>query len=238
MKRKFVLIAVVLLSLGVLAGYEYKESINREKEFVLTDLVFNALRIAHYDKKIIDDEFSRQVFDLYIERLDYTKKFLLKKDIDRLRQYRDKIDDELKTNSSEFFELSAELINQRIDDAEKYYKEILAEPFDYKKNEYIEVDDKKNDWAEDETALRDSWRKALKYQTLLEINTKLELQETAKEKNDTTIEQKSFEEIEKAAREKVRKRNEDWFRRLKQVEHFDRLSTFLNAIANDYDPHT
>lgn len=238
MKRKFVLIAVVLLSLGVLAGYEYKESINREKEFVLTDLVFNALRIAHYDKKIIDDEFSRQVFDLYIERLDYTKKFLLKKDIDRLRQYRDKIDDELKTNSSEFFELSAELINQRIDDAEKYYKEILAQPFDYKKNEYIEVDDKKNDWAEDETALRDSWRKALKYQTLLEINTKLELQETAKEKNDTTIEQKSFEEIEKAAREKVRKRNEDWFRRLKQVEHFDRLSTFLNAIANDYDPHT
>ena len=238
MKRKFVLIAVVLLSLGVLAGYEYKESINREKEFVLTDLVFNALRIAHYDKKIIDDEFSRQVFDLYIERLDYTKKFLLKKDIDRLRQYRDKIDDELKTNNSEFFELSAELINQRIDDAEKYYKEILAQPFDYKKNEYIEVDDKKNDWAEDETALRDSWRKALKYQTLLEINTKLELQETAKEKNDTTIEQKSFEEIEKAAREKVRKRNEDWFRRLKQVEHFDRLSTFLNAIANDYDPHT
>jgi carboxyl-terminal processing protease len=238
MKRKFVLIAVVLLSLGVLAGYEYKESINREKEFVLTDLVFNALRIAHYDKKIIDDEFSRQVFDLYIERLDYTKKFLLKNDIERLRQYRDKIDDELKTNSSEFFELSAELINQRIDDAEKYYKEILAQPFDYKKNEYIEVDDKKNDWAEDETALRDSWRKALKYQTLLEINTKLDLQETAKEKNDTTIEQKSFEEIEKAAREKVRKRNEDWFRRLKQVEHFDRLSTFLNAIANDYDPHT
>jgi carboxyl-terminal processing protease len=238
MKRKFVLIAVVLLSLGVLAGYEYKESINREKEFVLTDLVFNALRIAHYDKKIIDDEFSRQVFDLYIERLDYTKKFLLKNDIERLRQYRDKIDDELKTNSSEFFELSAELINQRIDDAEKYYKEILAQPFDYKKNEYIEVDDKKNDWAEDETALRDSWRKALKYQTLLEINSKLELQETAKEKNDTTIEQKSFEEIEKAAREKVRKRNEDWFRRLKQVEHFDRLSTFLNAIANDYDPHT
>jgi len=186
----------------------------------------------------MDDEFSRQVFDLYLERLDFTKKFLLKADVDKLKKYRDDLDDELRKNSTEFFDLSVQLIEKRIDEAEAYYKDILSKPFDYEKNEYIEVDDKKNDWAANKKALKNAWRKALKYQTLLEIDRKMKLQEEAEAKNDTTVEQKSFEELEKAAREKVRKRNEDWFRRLHQVEHFDRLSTFLNAIANDYDPHT
>jgi len=49
---------------------------------------------------------------------------------------------------------------------------------------------------------------------------------------------KSFAELEKDAREKVLKRNDDWFRRLSQVEHFDRLTNFLNSIATYYDPHT
>lgn len=238
MKFKIIIIAIVVLSIGATAAYTYQEKINTQKEYVVTDLVATALRIAHYDKKAINDEFSQQVFDTYLERLDFTKKFLYQKDVDALMKYKNKIDDQLEEHSTEFFDLSVKLINQRTKEAKEFYQEILKNPFDYTKNEKIEIDDKKNDWAANKAELKDSWRKALKYQTLLEIDKKLTLQEKAKEDNDTTIKQLSFEEIESAARAKVLKRNEDWFRRLNQIEHFDRLANFLNAIANTYDPHT
>ena len=238
MKHRIILLLSIIISVGVLAAYKYQEKINKEKELVVSDLVVGALQIAHYDKKAINDKFSQQVFDLYLERLDFTKKFLLQEDVDQLKKYRNKIDDELKVKNMEFFELSVEMINNRITEAEAYYQEILAKPFDYKKNETIQIDDKKNKWATNEKELKDSWRKALKYQTLLEIDRNLTNQEKAAEKNDTTVEQKSFETIESEARAKVLKRNKDWFRRLNQIEHFDRLSNYLNVIANVYDPHT
>ena len=238
MKRRIIVLLAVVISIGVLAAYKYQEKINREKEYVVSDLVVSALNIAHYDKKKIDDDFSQKVFDMYLERLDYTKKFLLKEDVEALKHYRNSIDDELKAHNTEFFELSVKLINKRQSEAEAYYKEILVKPFDYQKNEKIEVDDKKNDWSANKAELKESWRKALKYQTLLEIDRKMTNLEKAKEKNDTTVAQKSFEVIEKDARAKVLKRNKDWFRRINQIEHFDRLSNYLNVISNNYDPHT
>jgi len=238
MKRRIIVLLAVVISIGVLAAYKYQEKINREKEYVVSDLVVSALNIAHYDKKKIDDDFSQKVFDMYLERLDYTKKFLLKEDVEALKHYRNSIDDELKAHNTEFFELSVKLINKRQSEAEAYYQEILVKPFDYQKNEKIEVDDKKNDWSANKAELKESWRKALKYQTLLEIDRKMTNLEKAKEKNDTTVAQKSFEVIEKDARAKVLKRNKDWFRRINQIEHFDRLSNYLNVISNNYDPHT
>jgi carboxyl-terminal processing protease len=101
-----------------------------------------------------------------------------------------------------FFEISVQLIEKRIDEAEQYYQEILASPFDFTKKEEIQLDDEKNEFAKNTTELRDSWRKALKYQTLLEINTKMDIQEQALEDNDTTVEQRSFAELEEAARQK------------------------------------
>lgn len=239
MRRKIVLIVISIVTIGILGAYKIQESIiNKKKEFVVTDLVVNALRIAHYEKKDLDDKFSADVYDTYIERLDYTKKFLLASDIEKLSKYRLLIDDQLKSNSTEFFDLSVSLIELRTREAESYYQEILAKPFDFTKKEKIELDDEKNKFASSVSELKDDWRKALKYQTLAEINSKLNIQEDALKKNDTTIVQKSFDEIEKEAREKVMKRNDDWFKRLEQIEHFDRLTVFLNSIANLYDPHS
>lgn len=238
MKRRIIIFVAAIVTIASFGAYKYQDTVNKQKEYVVSDLVVNALRIAHYDKLDYNDKFSNDVFDLYLERLDYTKKFLLASDIEKLNKYRNLIDDELKTNGTEFFDLSVELITKRTKEAEKYYKDILSKPFDLTIKERIQLDDEKNSFCKNESDLKDSWRKALKYQVLLEINSALKIQEDAKEKNDTTVQQKSFETIEQEARDKVRKRNEDWFSRLNQVEHFDRLSNYLNAIANIYDPHT
>lgn len=239
MKKRFIIGSAIVISIGILAAYTFNTKADeKKKEDIITDLIINGLQIAHYENIKIDDNFSKEFFDSYLKSLDYTKKFLLKSDVDQLMQYRDKIDDQLKAKDSKFFELSNEMIEKRVSEASKYFPEILEKPFDYTTNEVIELDDEKNQWCETVDQLKNEWRKSLKYQVISEIDQQLTIQEKAAEKNDTTVKTKTFDEIEKAAREKVLKRNKDWFHRLEQIEHFDRLSMFLNTFAASYDPHT
>ena len=142
MKRKILLLSALIVSLGFLVAYKYQEVVNNQKEEIVTDLVVNALNIAHYDRKLMDDNFSREVFEKYLEQLDFSKKFFIKEDVDALIKYRDLIDDELKEHKVDFFELSLKLMSERIVEAESYYKEILSKPFDFDVDESIEVDRK------------------------------------------------------------------------------------------------
>ena len=72
------------------------------------------------------------------------------------------IDDELNVFSLEFFNVSLELINKRVKQISENYKEILDSPFDYTKDEYIEIDGKKSNYAADDNGLKENWRKFLK----------------------------------------------------------------------------
>jgi len=49
---------------------------------------------------------------------------------------------------------------------------------------------------------------------------------------------KSFDELEKLAREKVLKQNRDWFTRLNQQEADDDFAIYVNAVTQAIDPHT
>ncbi len=238
MRKRIIQLLVLILPLGLIAAYKTYSEGQKEKEEIVTELVISGLKYAHYNNNKIDDEFSKKVYKTYIERLDYTKKFLLSSDIDQLKMYKTKIDDDINNRSSAFLDLSNRLITKRINDAKAYYKDILSHKFDFTKEENIELDDSKTSFKKDANELKESWRKALKYQVLLELNTKLEIQKKAKEKNDTSIVQKSFDELEAEARKKVEKRNKDYFHRLSQLEQKDRYNILMNSISMSFDPHT
>jgi len=238
MRKRLIQLLVLILPLGLIAAYKTYSEGQKDKEKIVTELVVSGLRYAHYNNNKIDDEFSKKVYKTYLERLDYTKKFLLQEDVDLLSKYETSIDDEIQMKSSEFLDLSNRLITKRIKEAEAYYQEILDKEFDFTKDEEIQLDDSKSGFKADIAALKESWRKALKYQVLLELTTKLEIQEKAKEKNDTSVAQLSFEELEKNARAKVKKRNKDYFHRLSQLERKDRYNNLMNAVSMSFDPHT
>jgi len=239
MRKRILISLTILLPLGLLLAFSINNSQEEtKKELYLTDLVLSSLKYVHYEHKTIDDDFSRRVYKLYLEHLDYTKKFLLASDVARLKAYETKIDDDLNHNTQYFFNLSYDLITKRTNDAEAYYQEILDKPFDFDKQEMLELDDEKNAWAESTADLKEAWRKSLKYQVMRDVYNKMDIQEKALEKNDTTVKQKTFEELEAAARKKVRKQNKDYFRRLGQLERKDYYTLFLNAINGSYDPHT
>lgn len=231
-------IALLAITATFLFGFAVKDYGQEKKNEILMEVIIQSLNSGHYSTNPLNDEFSEKTYDLYLERMDYSKRFLLAQDVDLLNKYRTKIDNEIQNKSYDFFKLSNNILEGRINESRKFYKNILSKPFDFSVKETVETDPEKLDFAASKDELKERWRKILKRATLARVVNMLETQETALADNDETVEIKSFEEIEKEAREKVLKSHDDWFRRLDQLDENDRLSTYINAIANIFDPHT
>ncbi|MCC9166889.1 carboxy terminal-processing peptidase [Pontibacter harenae] len=191
---------------------------------------------GHYNPEKLNDAFSKKAFKLYLNRLDFNKKYLLASDVAELRKYELAIDDQLQKGSYELFDKSADLIEQRVKESQAYYKEILAQPFDFTKNETIELDGEKLKFASTREELKNEWRKQLKYQTLTRLAEMVSEQEKSAGKEGA--EAKTMEQMEKESREQVLKLYNDYYTRLLKTKRDDRRSNYINAILNVYDPHT
>ena len=209
-----------------------------EKNQILLDMLMSVLNQAHYNPLKVDDEFSEKAYNLYIKRLDASKKFLMQTDIEALSKYRKSIDDEINNGSFEFYKLSADIIRSRINEKENWSKEILSNPFNYSIDEEYETDGEKLNYATSEEELKAEWRKMLKYQTLSRLDEMLTSQEKAKAKKDSVFTEKSYDSLEVDARRKTLKANVDWFKRLNKITLKDRFSAYVNTITGLYDPHT
>ena len=206
-----------------------------DKEAILARTILGGLEQLHYAPKDIDDQFSESLYTFYLQRLDGAKRWLTQKDIEQLEPYIYQIDDELLFGDYEFFNKSIELLKNGLKKTQTYYREILAEPFDFNVTETYELEGDKRDFAPNDEALRDQWRRAMKYETLIRLSDKLEQQ---KEGKDSTLLDKTFEELEAQAREDVLKLYDDWYTRLERRKRSDYIEIYLNAIANLFDPHT
>jgi carboxyl-terminal processing protease len=234
LKNKKLLYLIPVLSIALFSFSYYALS---EKDEAIDQIIMQSLNNIHYSPLEVNDKFSEKVFKLYMKRLDYNKKFLIQSDVDELKKYDRSIDDDINNARFNFFEKSYEIINKRIDEAKEYYKEILSKPFDFTKDENLQLDPEKLNFCKSKEDLKEAWRKTLKYQTLAKFYDLVENQEKAKEKSDT-VKIKSKEELEVEARKKVLKSNDDWFKRLKDFNRNDRLSIYFNSITGIYDPHT
>lgn len=231
-KKSLLMGSVILLSSFGFAKYFF------DKNTIILDMVFTGLNNAHYSPLKMNDEFSEKAYDLYIKRLDYSKKFLLQSDVDILAQYRKDLDNQILAQNHIMYNKSVELINKRIKEKEAWYKAFLAQPMDYKVDEEYETDGEKLAFMKTEAELKREWEKMIKYQVLSRMDDMLEKQEKAKEKKDTLFKFRSLDSIEVDARKKTLKANEDWFKRLYKFSNKDRFAQYVNAIAKVYDPHT
>ena len=209
-----------------------------DKNDIIFELLFGSLNQNHYSPVKIDDTFSEKLFDIYIKRLDYTKKFLLQSDIDELAKYRRDLDNQLLNQKHDFYSKSIELFTKRVKEKENWSKLLLAKPLEFNSIEEYETDYEKTTFAKTETDLMNEWRKMIKYQVLARLDEMLDKQEKAIEKKDTTFKIKSFDSLEVEARRKTLKANEDWLKRINKTTPRERFSTFANAITAVYDPHT
>ncbi|MEM9920361.1 MAG: S41 family peptidase, partial [Bacteroidota bacterium] len=224
-----------IIAVAFLIGAAYYPSPNNaEKEVVLMQTILSGLNQLHYRPQAIDDDFSGKLYDLFVERLDGGKRWMTQEDFDQLKKYRLQLDDDANIGSFEFFDLATKLLSARIDETEAYYKEFLSEPFDFTKDEAIELDGEKKEYASSSKELREYWRKSMKYETLVRLNNKLKEQKELEEGE----EKKSYDVLEKEAREAVKETYDDWYQRISKRRRSDYMSDYLNTMTNIFDPHT
>ncbi len=244
MKTKFKLstafLAIVLLinSFAIEASTKIKIPNNDpEKDKVIIYVLKNVLSRLHFVQKDINDDLSEQIFDSFIDALDSSKRYFTQKDIKEFSKYKYRIDNQLLQDDLSFYNLVYGRFLEKIKNAKSYYGDLLAQPFDFKKNETIDLDYTKVPFAKNDNELIDYWRKQLKLQTLSRIQEQTDLQEAKLEK-DKNYKVKSFKTLEKEARAEVLKNMEELYMRIEELEHDDWFSTFLNAVVSAFDPHT
>ena len=208
------------------------------KDKLLVELVSVVLDRLHYDPKIIDDDFSKSVYDDYIKAIDPQKRFLLKSDIENFDQYKLLIDDQIKSSSIDFFNLTYETLMLRVDEVESFYIDILDNPFDFNIDEDLNTDFEQLDYA---VGLNDKisiWRKRLKLSTLDGFATKKIVQEEKGSIDDSENKLKSDVELEIESRNAILENLKDFFNFNDDLERKDWFSIYLNSIVNQFDPHT
>jgi len=240
MKTKFILLffsLFLLFSHTNLKGENLTNDQDPEKDKVLISVLNYMLTRGHYVQKDLNDEFSKHVFTNFIDGLDPSKRYFTKDDIKEFSKYKYQIDNQLKESDIAFYNLVYNRFLSKIKNAKKYYGAILKKPFNYKKNEIIDLDYKKMEYAGSEKELVNYWRKQLKLQTIDRIQ-ELENLDEEKFKKDPSYKKKSFSSIEKKAREKVMTSMENLYIRIDELEHKDWFSTFLNSVVSAFGPHT
>ena len=151
-KKYATFLTIIVLSV-ILASYTFCNRQNKEQ--ILIDLVAQALERFHFNPLAFDDDFSGKVFDLYLKRLDFSKRFYTKEDLKKMEPYRTKIDDEIQNQSIEFFSVANEMFYKNIDKVKAYYTEILSKPLTFNGDETFETDADKTEFPKDDAALKD-----------------------------------------------------------------------------------
>src|SRR5690606_22264288 len=123
--------------------------------------------------KDINDDFSVQVFNGFIDVVDPTKRYFLESDIQEFEKYKFQLDDQIKNKDISFFDMVYQRLIKRMEDAKGIYKDVLSVPFDYNIKESLDIDYKEQGYAATVKDLKDRWRKQLKYATLGTYDSKL-----------------------------------------------------------------
>ncbi len=239
MKRLSIKILLLISVLILLTTTLFAEGSDKDK--IITDIMLQSLQVWHYSPKPVDVHLSQRIFRLYLKNLDPNKQFLLKSDVEHLKNYQNQLDKQLKNENSDFYDMSKMLLQQRITEVSGMVQEILAKPFDFSVAETFNTDPEKRDFPNGSQGLREYWRLNLKYQTLL-----IYLEMTNITKDPTTPEEKSlikasqsFEpDIERQAREKVAQNMKRRLDRMLHQKDETRFGEYLNTIAGSFDPHT
>ncbi|MEM0543723.1 carboxy terminal-processing peptidase [Flavobacterium sp. j3] len=241
MKRNYkVILIIAALSVALWSFIPNEKASDPEKDKLLIELLTFVIEKGHYSPSEIDDSFSKGVYKDYINALDPSKRFFLQSDIDEFSKYETQLDEQIKDRELTFFELTYNRLVKRMNETESYYKDALAEPFDYKKDESFNTDYETMPFAKNTQELKERWRLQLKLSALSSLVEKQKLEED-KLKNNTTdkkVEVKSFEQLEKETRESTLNSLNDNFNFISDLTREDWFSVYVNAIASRFDPHT
>ncbi len=195
---------------------EAANSKNRLTGSVVKGIVERFVAI-HYSQKPLDDTISKEIFKLYLNRLDPGHYYFLEKDIQEFQRYETRLDDMLRRGNIEFaldvFSRFKTRLQQRLQQLEGF----LQQEFDFSKDGEWRIKRSEEPYPKDLKAAQEIWRLKIKFDLLTLKLGGTELEE---------------------AKNRMMKRVRGLWKDYSQYDDDDVVSLFLNAMANAYDPHS
>lgn len=242
----------------VMAFHPNKEgNSDPDKEVAILKSTLAYLERMHFDPRSLDDDFSKEAFEKYLKSMDRGKRLLILPEVEEMRKFETKIDDQLKMGSLEFFEFSMNLSIRGVERAESFYRKIIDQSeFNFKTDEYFESDTDKRVFASNELELEKFWRNLLKHEVLSRYTREKSRQEK-RLSNESLVEQDeeedelfdveensqvseilSDQELYDKACDAVKKNYDRWFKRMGKLKREDHFSLYVNSISETFDPHS
>lgn len=249
MKKNFKVLLLAVFVAAASCSFTTKNFDNPEKDKLLIDLVTYVLEKWHYASPSIDDAFSEAVFTNFIDGLDPIKRYFLKQDILEFEQYKLQIDDQLKMKDLSFFNLVYNRLTLRMEESKTLYQNALSTPFDYTKDEAINVDYDALGYATTKSELQARWRRQLKFSTISTYYDFLEEKQSADQRKAEAVslskkyiatvnEGLSDKELEEKSRASTQTNLEEYYDFTDDLQRKDYFAIFLTTIVEQFDPHT
>ena len=231
---------ILLTTIFALASCSFTSNSSKEsdKDQLLLQLVSYILEEGHYVEKDLDDNFSTKAFHTYIDMIDPYKRYFYKSDIEKFKEFEYLIDDHFKNADLTFFNLTYETLVKRISESKEIYTGVFNSPFNYKIDEVLVVNDS-IDFVDDESKMKDRWRKTFKYYTLNNLNDLLSENDSLKSllKNN-----KDFDSTIKPFKLKSRNSSlefcDDVYQYYSDRSRQEWFSIYVNSLVYQFDPHT
>ena len=211
--------------------------LSSDKDKFLLEIISYVIEKGHYDPKEMDDEFSENVFNSFIDAIDGQQRFFLKTDLNNFKRYKYEIDDQLRSSNIDFFNIVYNKSIQRIEEVRSFYPSLLEKPFNFNLEETTSLDFKNNSFAANLNDLKQVWRKRFKLSTLDRFVSKKE-EEIFKKKIDSSYQIKSDLILENESRASTLQNINDYFQWMDELERKDTFNAFVNSVVNEFDPHT
>ena len=249
MKKNFKVLLLAVFVAAASCSFTTKNFDNPEKDKLLIDLVTYVLEKWHYASPSIDDTFSEAVFTNFIDGLDPIKRYFLKQDILEFEQYKLQIDDQLKMKDLSFFNLVYNRLTLRMEESKTLYQNALSTPFDYTKDEAINVDYDALGYATTKSELQARWRRQLKFSTISTYYDFLEEKQSADQRKAEAVslskkyiatvnEGLTDKELEEKSRASTQTNLEEYYDFTDDLQRKDYFAIFLTTIVEQFDPHT
>ena len=209
-----------------------------DKDGLVIQLITYVLDQAHYLDKEIDDNFSEEVFETFIENIDPYKRYFYASDYKDFSKYKLSIDDSFKNPDLTFFNLVHDRFINRISETKSIYKKILSNPFDFTKQEQFNLDIDEMEYVNNESELYDRWRRLLKIYVIENYHDEIKDDQRKFEK-DSTFLIRSNAEIEETVRLDLSQTMDESYRVLQEeLQRQDWFSIYINSFVSQYDPNT
>ncbi len=188
-----------------------------EQQSVVLTYVAKLITDYNYKKVPLNDSISSIIFDRYIKKLDENHNYLTAGDIKDFEQYRNVLDDDIKSGNLNDVFYIFNVFQKRYTEYVNFSVAELSKSFDYTKNEMFTFDRDSLPWAKSDAELHDIWSKRVKYDLL---NLKLTGKDDAA--NKVTLKKRYTSVLSQA----------------NKLSSQDVFQVFMDSFTEAIDPHT